>query len=77
MFFSHTANHKKSFDSKTTQVEQHSGELASERLTWKSFDGVVGDTAHCGESWRVGGDYGNTFQWVIIAISIHTASTST
>ena len=24
-------------------MEQHSGELASERLTWKSFDGVVGD----------------------------------
>ena len=32
-----------SFDSKTTQVEQSGNMLGIESLTWKSFDGVVGD----------------------------------
>ena len=34
---------RSSSNSKTTTHEQRSGDLASERLTWKSFDGVVGN----------------------------------
>ena len=37
-------NSRSSSNSKTTQVEQRRQDVGDKSFTWKSFDGVVGDT---------------------------------